>query len=57
MGRQRPAVNFANFWRARRSFFYLKKLADLRSLGDYTGEIGHQFQMKSAIDSGGNKAS
>jgi hypothetical protein len=24
---------------------------------DYTDEIGHQFQMKSAIVSGGNKAS
>gem|GEM_PF-5063172 len=26
-------------------------------LNDYTDEIGHQFQMKSAIVSGGNKAS
>jgi hypothetical protein len=25
--------------------------------GFYSGEIGHQFQMKSAIESGGNKAS
>jgi hypothetical protein len=24
---------------------------------DYTGEIGHVFRMKSAIDSGGKKAS
>jgi hypothetical protein len=26
-------------------------------LFDYTGEIGHVFRMKSAIDSGGKKAS
>jgi len=25
--------------------------------GDYSGEIGHLYQMKSAIGSGGNKAS
>jgi hypothetical protein len=29
----------------------------MQTRNDYTGEIGHVFRMKSAIDSGGKKAS